>query len=834
MRDLAEIDQMLAEMEGELQRLDLRRSELLALIADLKGQKAAWRPAPETLLRPETSSAVTHASPEATKIGLFRSLFRGREDVYPRRFESARSGKTGYQPACGNEWTRGICEKPKVRCNACPHRDFLPVTDEVLRNHLRGKDLTERGERDFTTGVYPMLPDETCWFLAADFDKDSWQDDARAFVETCALRGVPAALEKSRSGNGGHCWIFFSEAIPASLARRLGTILLTQTMERRPEIGLDSYDRFFPSQDTLPNGGFGNLIALPLQRKPRNADRSVFLDPQGTPYVDQWAFLSSMRRLNRQEVESVVSAAAGSDEWLGVCLPVTDENDDRPWIAPPSQQPKALPIVGPLPEQISLVVGNQIYVPKADIPPSLRNRLIRLAAFQNPEFYQAQAMRLSTFGKPRLISCCEDFPKHLGLPRGCLDELLELFAALKVGVQIADERFAGHPIDVQFQGTLQTEQQQAAEALLRHDTGVLAAATAFGKTVVAAYLIAQRKVNTLVVVHGRQLLDQWIEALGKFLGTAPSEIGQIGGGKHTPTGRIDVAMIQSLCQNGVVDDLVGDYGYVTVDECHHVSTVSFERVVRQCKAKYVTGLSATVARKDGHQPIVFMQCGPVRYKVSDLAQAAKRPFDHKVVIRPTTFDLPPALQNAKAIGIQDVYAALTQDDRRNRLIIEDVVAAAHAGRSPVVLTERREHLDLLVNLLAGRTENVLALTGGMGKKQRQKLADRIAGIPAGQPRVLVATGRYLGEGFDDTRLDTLFLALPIAWRGTLSQHAGRLHRLSATKQHVVIYDYVDFDVPVLARMYKKRRSGYATIGYEIIMPEKEHQPVQLVLRFNSF
>ncbi len=278
-----------------------------------------------------------------------------------------------------------------------------------------------------------------------------------------------------------------------------------------------------------------------------------------------------------------------------------------------------------------------------------------------------------------------------------------------------------------------------------------------------------------------------------------------------------------------MDDLVGDYGYVIVDECHHVSAVSFERVIRQCKAKYVTGLSATVARKDGHQPIVFMQCGPVRYKVSDLAQAAKRPFDHKVVIRPTRFNLPPALQNAEAIGIQDVYAALTQDDRRNRLIIEDVMAAVQAGRSPVVLTERREHLDLLVNLLAGRAENVLALTGGMGEKQRQNLADRIAGIPTGQPRVLVATGRYLGEGFDNARLDTLFLALPIAWRGTLSQYAGRLHRLNATKQHVVIYDYVDFDVPALARRYKKRRSGYATIGYEIVMPEKEHQPVQLVL-----
>ena len=298
-------------------------------------------------------------------------------------------------------------------------------------------------------------------------------------------------------------------------------------------------------------------------------------------------------------------------------------------------------IIGPLPERLDLVLGNQIYVPKADLSPSLRNRLIRLAAFQNPEFYQAQAMRLSTFGKPRIISCCEDYAKHLGLPRGCLDELLDLLKTHQVKAQIDDQRLAGSPIAVAFHGTLRAEQQQAADALLRHDTGVLAASTAFGKTVVGAYLIAQRKVNTLVIVHRRQLLDQWVAALGQFLGLAPQEIGQIGGGKHKPTGRIDVAMIQSLSQDGVVDDIVGNYGHVIVDECHHVSAVSFERVVGQCKARYVTGLSATVARKDGHQPIIFMQCGPIRHRVDDRRQAETRPFDHKVVVRYTRFCLPP-------------------------------------------------------------------------------------------------------------------------------------------------------------------------------------------------
>ncbi len=828
MRSIDEIDRLVAEAEGELARLNGRRTELLSQIAALQQEKSTSLQTAEAPLQPAALPSVTNQSPQEAKIALFRSLFRGREDVYPKRFESLKTGKQGYQPVCRNEWASGICEKPKIRCDNCAHRQLLPVTDDVVRNHLLGMD--PNSGRDFTIGVYPMLPDETCWFLAADFDKASWQQDARAFLETCKLFDVPAALERSRSGNGGHTWIFFSEPVPAALARKMGGFLLTQTMERRPEIGLDSYDRFFPSQDTLPAGGFGNLIALPLQKRPRENGNSLFLDEGFVPYQDQWAFLSSLRRMNRREVEVVVGKAERQGEFLGIRLPVTDEHDDQPWTAPPSRQHKELPITGPLPEQIDLVLGNQIYIPKADISPSLRNRLIRLAAFQNPEFYQAQAMRLSTFGKPRIISCCEDFPQHLGLPRGCLDELLELFQSLKIKVTLTDQRFAGVPLELQFQGNLRVEQRQAADALLQHETGVLSASTAFGKTVVAAYLIAQRQVNTLVVVHRRQLLDQWVGALGQFLGLTTKEIGQIGSGKHKPTGKIDVAMVQSLSHKGVVDDLVGGYGHIVIDECHHISAVSFEQVVRQSKARYIIGLSATVARKDGHHPIIFMQCGPIRYRVDDRKQAEKRPFDHKVIVRPTTFRLPPHLQNVAVQSIQDVYALLARDDERNRLIIEDVIAAVEAKRVPVLLTERREHLDLLAGLLSQRIQNVIVMTGGMGKKQRQRLAEQIASIPTDQPRVIVATGRYLGEGFDDERLDTLFLALPISWRGTLTQYAGRLHRLNAAKKEVIIYDYVDFEVPVLAKMHARRRTGYKSIGYEIVLPEKKSQAVQLTLK----
>ena len=828
MRDLAEINRLLAEAKEELIKLDARRVELLKQITELQQEQALH--GQETFPQITGSPSLTNQSSQQAKIALFRSLFRGREDVYPKRFQSLKTGKTGYQPVCRNEWVSGICKKPKIRCDKCAHREFLLLTDDVVRNHLLGVDPKDRPSHDFTIGVYPMLPDETCWFLAADFDKTSWQEDTKAFLETCRLLDIPAALERSRSGNGGHLWIFFSEPVPVALARKMGTFLLTQTMERRPEIGLDSYDRFFPSQDTLPKGGLGNLIALPLQKKPRQNGNSLFLDENFVPYQDQWAFLASLRRMSRQEVETIVVQAEKQSEVLGVRIPVTDESDDTPWAAPPSRQPKKSPIIGPFPEQIDLVLGNQIYVPKTDVTPSLRNRLIRVAAFQNPEFYQTQAMRLSTFGKPRIISCCEDFPKYLGLPRGCLDEIVDLFQSLNIKVKLIDERFTGKPLDLQFQGDLRTEQQQAADALLSHDIGVLSASTAFGKTVVAAYLIAQRRTNTLVIVHRRQLLDQWIEALNQFLGPTPKRIGQIGSGKRKPTERIDVAMVQSLIRKGIVNDIVGKYGYLIVDECHHISAVSFEQVVRQSKARYMTGLSATVVRKDGHHPIVFMQCGPVRYRVDDRKQTEKRPFDHKVLIRPTNFRLPSHLQNVTSLPFQDVYAMLVRDEERNRLIVKDVVAAMQAKRFPVLLTERREHLDLLAGLLAEHIQHVFTMAGGMSKKQRKQLLEQMTSIPSDQPRVIVATGRYLGEGFDDDRLDTLFLALPISWRGTLTQYAGRLHRLNTAKKDVIIYDYVDFEVPVLAKMYTKRRTGYTGIGYEIVLPDSKSKTGQLKLK----
>ena len=760
------------------------------------------------------TATIHNDSPADTKIALIRQLFRSREDVYARRWDSPKTGKSGYQPACQNEWGDGLCDKRRVKCADCSHREFLPLTEPVFRCHILGHERpADRASRNFVIGIYPMLRDETCWFLAVDFDKSSWLQDSAAFLETCRSHDIPSGLERSRSGKGGHVWVFFAESVPASLARQLGAFLITDTMKRRPEIGFDSYDRFFPNQDTLPKGGFGNLIALPFQGNARKLGNTLFIGEDFVPYPDQWAFLSSLQPMSRSRLMTIVEQAQKRGEIIGVRMVLTDDDEDEPWTAPPSRRLSEVPIEGNIPDGATLVLGNQIFIEKDGLPPGLRNRLLRLAAFQNPEFYKAQAMRLPIFGKPRVISCAEDFAKHLALPRGCLDDVTELMQSLGIRVNLQDERCIGVPISVQFQGELTPEQDIAAKALMTHDNGVLAASTAFGKTVVAISTIADRGVNTLVLVHRQQLMDQWIARLSTFLDIDPKRIGRIGGGKHKPTGFIDVALLQSLCQRGIVDDVVAEYGHLVVDECHHVSASSFEQVARASKARFVLGLSATPTRKDGHHPIIFMQCGPIRYRDNARDQAALRPFEHKLIVRRSGFALPPELSAQEKPAIQDIYTAIVGDRQRNSMIIDDIIAAVEAGRSPVVITERKDHLELLAGELSKAVRNVIVLKGGMGARQRKAITERLAAIPDSEERVIVATGRYLGEGFDDARLDTLFLTMPISWKGTLSQYAGRLHRIHANKKEVCIYDYADLNVLMLARMHERRLKGYRSIGY---------------------
>ncbi|MGC9293379.1 MAG: TOTE conflict system archaeo-eukaryotic primase domain-containing protein [Acidobacteriaceae bacterium] len=738
------------------------------------------------------------------RIALFRSLFRGREDVYARRWEKD-DGRSGYVPAAVKDWKAINQGRPEQRKKIDQKtRKFLPVTDAVIEDHLLGKE---------TVGVYPLLSDETCWFLAVDFDKKTWEYDTQAFLETCQELSVPAALERSRSGKGGHIWIFFDCALSAITTRKLGCVVLTRTMERRHQLGLDSYDRFFPNQDTMPKGGLGNLIALPLQFAPRKAGNSVFIDSDFCPYPDQWQFLSTILPLSADTAEEIVAETQRKGDLIGVRMSITDdEGAQDPWTLPPSRKRRERPIEGPLPKTVQIVRANLVYVEKKDLPSAMLDRLLRLAAFQNPEFYKAQAMRLSTYDKPRVVACGQEFSQHVAVPRGCLKETLALLESHNIRPEVRDERSAGTAIEAEFRGALRPFQEEAVAKITAHDEGVLCAPTAFGKTAVAAWLIAKRKVNTLVVVHRQQLLDQWQERLGMFLDMPAKSIGHIGGGKMGRTGRVDVAVIQSLYRKDEVKDFVAEYGQVIVDECHHISAFTFEQVMRQVKAKYVVGLTATPTRKDGHHPIIYMQCGPVRFSMSARTMTETTPFEHKVTPRHTEFRMAPELTE---VTIQDIYAALVNDAARNEMIANDIMHAIESGRCPLLLTGRTEHLKYFTARLMGVAKHVFVLKGGMGKKQRRVSAAALAAVPESESRVILATGSYIGEGFDDARLDTLFLSMPISWKGTLQQYVGRLHRLHDNKQFVQVYDYVDNYVPMLSRMYERRLKGYAAIGYVI-------------------
>lgn len=785
-------------LRAELNQLRQENASLRAENLQLKSAASTARVA-ENKTTYSLSKPISNAQESGnSRTKLFLSLFRARDDVYAERWQK-KDGTTNYSPAKSHDWnshTRN--ERGKLQCG--PNCQLLPLTERVLQEHLNGQKIV---------GIYPLLKDETCWLLAVDFDDAEWSNDALAFLETCDAQGVPAYLERSRSGTGGHVWIFFDNPVRASQARALGAFLISETKQRRYQLGFNSYDRMFPNQDTMPRGGYGNLIALPLQLEPSQAGNSVFVDRNLQPFEDQWTYLGSIVRLRVADLESIVRAASAREAILTVPLSSDDPDSEEPW---KKRKPQDKKLQQPHPEELQVVISNMVYVRKEGFSSSALSKIMAIAAFQNPEFYQKQATRQSTHDTPRVICCAENLEKYIALPRACWDSLKEHLAESDIKFKVIDERFSGSTIDATFKGELRDEQKDAVAQILSGDLGVISASTAFGKTVVANYIISERKTNTLILVHTLALIDQWKEKLEQFLDMPPKSIGQLGGGKKKRTGIVDVATIQSLIRKGEVSDIVSEYGQIIVDECHHISAFSFEQVIKQAKAKYVLGLTATPVRKDGHQPIIMMQCGPVLFKDS-FRNRKHSGVKHVVIPRETGFQMLQCSQ--EGTHIHELYDALATSQQRNDLIFDDILKELEKGRSPLVITERLEHLDGLAEKLQGFAKNIIVLKGGMTKKERASIFAKLKAIPNDAERIILATGKFIGEGFDDARLDTLFLLLPISFEGRVEQYAGRLHREHEGKTDVRIYDYVDSSHPILKKMFDRRCAKYRKLGYEI-------------------
>jgi len=782
-----------------------RRRGIIESIQKLDTKISSFNQQKQQLLRElksipiiEPSVAIPEDFSPNEKVRLFKELFRGRTDVYAKHWISKKTGKSGYSPVCKNEWAPKICQKAIAKCSDCPHREFMPFDESVILRHLNG---------NLIAGIYPLLDGDLCCFIAVDFDKDGWQDNIAAFKQTCLENNIPVAVERSRSGNGAHAWIFFEDKLPALTARRLGSFLLTETMSKRYQLDMKSYDRLFPNQDTLPKGGFGNLIALPLQRETAKLGNSLFIDDNFKPFPSQWELLASIKKVPVDEAQRLANHAAAEGKVIGVRISPTEETDP-PWLQLPSGKKRYLPVIGSLPESVELVVANRIYIRTDALPSVLLNQLKRLAAFQNPEFYRRQSLRLSTSLTPRVISSSEIMDGYLSLPRGCFNDTYCVLNEYGIKTNIRDERVIGITKRFRFHGKLIKEQKLAAKKILTDEIGVLSAPPGTGKTILAIYAIAKRKTNTLILVHRKPLMEQWRKQLSVFLGLDLDKIGQIGGGKDKSNGVLDIAMIQSLEDKGSVDDRVANYGFVIVDECHHVGAVSFERVMMAAKAKFVLGLTATPYRRDGQQPIIHMQCGAIVHQIKHqgVLQGILNCF---LIPRITLFDCGWTDKS----NIYELWPKLVTDVGRNEMIVNDIKRAIAEERFPLILTERKEHLAILERMLKPHIENLCVLYGGIGIKERRKIFDRLNSADAS--KAILATGAYIGEGFDDPRLDTLFIAMPIAFKGKVIQYAGRLHRKHYAKTEICIYDYVDQKVSVLAAMYKKRLKAYKTMGYEI-------------------
>lgn len=753
--------------------------------------------------RTQVEGIVTSASPARDKLELFRNLFTGRKDVYAHGYRR-KDGGIGYTPACANEWKSGICPKAnrqKTKCAECGNRVFPELSDTAIISHFKGSDDRLRD----VIGQYVLDNDSNTKVLVIDFDGADWKEATNAIRRVAKNHGIDAAVERSRSGNGTHVWFFFLELTSAKIAREFGSSLITEAAALNKTITFEAFDRMLPAQSTIPEGGFGNLIALPFQGKAQRKGNSVFVDEQFEPFPDQWLYLSQIQLIPHATVQKLIESIDNKPH--GISAAVVGNT-----AAPHSQRPrKRLPLTPQdFPSSLSVTQADMLYIPEKSLSPAAQMEVRRLATFANPEFFRAQSMHQSVFGKPRYIDLSELRDSCVAIPRGCKAQLEWLFQEAGVAAHYSDKRKSGNPIVMAFKGTLRPEQQIAAEQMLGYEDGIMSAPTGFGKTVIGAYLIATIGLPTLVIVPKTALIAQWKSQLERF---------------------IYITSFQSLSskdpQTGepIAKEFVRDYSLVICDECHHAAAPQLELVLKSAPAKYVYGLSATPERSDGLTRALSMLCGPLRHVIDPKTQAIQQGIQRVVRPRFTGVRLPAYKPGASFNQVLDLLCAHTA---RNEAIVDDALDTASNGRHSLVLSKRKKHAEELYRLLQSRGHEPILLTGEIDAKERKAILNSLPGFEH-EHRIIIATEGLLGEGFDLSYLDTLLIATPISWDGSITQQAGRLHRSHEGKQRVEIFDYVDLSIPMLARMYQKRLKTYAKLGYEVFAANDNKQADRNIL-----